>query len=163
MILSPHIITGAALGANLHNPYLMPLGAMALHHLLDKTPHYDYQIKPFSSIVALKILLDIGVGTLTVLIIYLFFNPDIDLTYTATGMFFGTLPDAILLASFVFTKNETLLKYQKIHAFLHFNDKSVNEEMDKNLTPQELFKKRFSWPRIFTQLAIAVIAIYFML
>lgn len=163
MILSPHIITGAALGANFHNSYLLPLAAIVLHHLLDKIPHYDYQIKPFSSIVALKIFLDISIGTLAVLAMSLFFNPDIDLTYAFIGMFFGTLPDAILLASFIFTGNELLLKYQKFHSFLHsHHKKNMDVEPLERLTPQELFKKRFSWLGIFTQLTVALIAIYFL-
>lgn len=163
MILSPHIITGAALGANFHNPYLLPLSAIALHHLLDKTPHYDYQIKPFSSIVALKIFLDISIGILTVLIVYFFFNPNLNIAYVFTGMFFGTLPDALLLASLILNKNKLLLKYQKFHNFFHFHDKDISKELEEKLTPQELFKKNFSWPKILTQAIAIAIAIYFLL
>ena len=161
MILSPHIITGAALGANFHNPYLLPLGAMALHHLLDRAPHYDYQIKPFSSRVVLKVFLDISIGLLTVTIIYLFISPNINLAYTALGIFFGTLPDGILLASFIF-KNNLLLKYQKLHSFLHFHDKNNKEALNRNFTLKELFRKKFFWIGAFTQLITLIVAVYFL-
>lgn len=162
MILSPHLITGAALSANFHNPYLMPISAIVLHHVLDKIPHYDYQIKPFSSRVASKVFLDILIGTITILIIYSFINPNISLTYTAMGMFFGILPDGLLLASFIFD-NKWLQKYQKFHNFFHYHGKNQNEKTDKNLAHQKLFKKRFSWMGVFVQLIVIIIAIYFMI
>lgn len=161
MILSPHIITGAALGANFHHPYLLPLSAIALHHLLDKIPHYDYQIKPFSSRVALKVFADISIGLLIVAIIYLFINSNINLMYTAMGMLFGTLPDGILLVSFIFNNN-ILIKYQKFHSFIHGHDKESDKELNKNLTLKELLKKRFFWLGIITQIIVVIIALNFL-
>lgn len=178
MILSSHLITGAALGANFQNIYLMPIAAMALHFFLDKIPHYDYKIKPFSLVVIAKVTADISFGIITILIIYLFFNPSINLTHTAIGMFFSALPDGFLLASFIF-KNKWLQKYQKLHVFFHKNNEGVPKINEKNeKTPiradsraisvveqsknNKLFKIGVG-AGLLTQIIVTAVAIYFLI
>lgn len=160
MILSPHIITGAALGANFSPEgwriFVLPIIAMILHHSLDLTPHYDYKLKPLSFIVALKVFLDIIIGASTIIIIYLFFNPQINIWTTASGAFFGTLPDGLLLLSFIFP-NKLLLKYQRLHNSLHFNNKQID-----TTTGLEI-KKPANILSIATQLIAIIIAIIFLL
>lgn len=160
MILSPHIITGAALGANFSSEgwrmFVLPIIAMILHHSLDLTPHYDYKLKPFSFIVALKVFLDIAIGTATIIIIYLFFNPQINILTTASGAFFGTLPDGLLLLSFIFP-NKLLLKYQRFHNSLHFNNKQIDPATGAET------KKGISIISVSTQLIAIVVAIIFLI
>ncbi len=160
MILSPHIITGAALGANFQSAdwriYLLPIVAIILHHSLDRIPHYDYNLKPFSSLVAFKVFLDISVGTSTVALIYLFFNTDIDIFNTAIGAFFGTLPDGILLLSFIFPE-KWLLKYQRFHASLHFHSKEINPQTGIET------KKTINFIGLFTQVTAVAISLYFLI
>lgn len=148
MVLSPHLIAGAALGAKFQNPYLMPMVAIALHHLMDRLPHYDYKIMPFSASSTIKISLDILAGILTIAFIYLFFNPAADLTSIINGVFFSALPDGILLLSLIFPKNNLLQKYQKFHGLFHYD-------------PIKTHKFRLSG--IYVQVIISVIAIYFLL
>lgn len=159
MILSPHLITSAALGANFQSTgwkiYLLPIIAIALHFILDRVPHYDYKIKPFSPIVAAKVITDISIGIIIILIIYLFFNPSLNLTIVAIGMFFGVLPDGFLLASFIF-KNEWLQKYQRFHNFFHRKESENPEATEKE-------KKAIAWAGLFTQIFVAIIAIYYLL
>lgn len=137
MVLSPHIIAGAALGANFPATswsfYLLPLAAIALHHALDRVPHYDYKIKPFSLVVALKVFADLAFGILTIWVIYRFFNPAINIYLTALGAFFGVFPDGLLLISF-FLPGKLANQYQNFHKFLHHRRQIVYPVRSK--TPQ---------------------------
>lgn len=145
MILFPHLIAGAALGAKFQNPYLMPIAAIALHHFMDRLPHYDYKILPFSASSIVKIIADISAGILTIAFIYLFFNPIANLTSIISGAFFSALPDGLLLLSFIFPKNNLLQKYQKFHGLFHYNPAKTQE---------------FRWSGILVQVIVILIAIY---
>lgn len=146
MVLSPHLIAGAALGAKFQNPYLMPLAAIALHHFLDRLPHYDYKILPLSAYSAIKISVDILIGILTIAFIYLFFNPAANLTSIVSGTFFSALPDGFLLLSLIFPKNNLLQKYQRFHSLFHYNSAKTQE---------------FRQGGILAQIIVATAAIYF--
>lgn len=123
------MIAGAALGANFPATnwsfYLLPLAAIALHHALDRVPHYDYKIKPFSLVVALRVFTDLTFGILTIWVIYRFFNPAINIYLTALGAFFGVFPDGLLLISF-FSPGKLANQYQSFHKFLHRRHQIVN-------------------------------------
>src|SRR3989344_2045791 len=153
MILSSHIITGAALGANFQNIYLMPTAAIALHFFLDKIPHYDYTIKPFSFIVSAKVFADIGISAITILIIYLFFNPNINPAYVIAGIFFSVLPDGFLLISFIF-QNKWLQKYRQFHDFFHW-------QSQKNPETNGEEKKIPTFWNLSAQLIVIIIALYY--
>lgn len=148
MILSPHLIAGAALGAKFNNPYLMPIIAIALHHFMDRLPHYDYKTLPFSTNSIVKISIDVMVGISTITFIYLFFNPIANLTSIISGAFFSALPDGILLLSFIFPKNNLLQKYQKFHGLFHCSPLKTQE---------------FRWSGILVQIIVVIVAAYFLL
>lgn len=128
MILTPHILIGAALGANLPPAtlflYLLPFAAVSLHYALDRVPHYDYKIYPFSLIRALKILLDLTFGILTIWLIYRFFNPTLNIPHTALGAFFGILPDGFSFLSFIIPW-KLFSRYQYFHNFFHHKKKAI--------------------------------------
>lgn len=148
MILSPHLIAGAALGAKFQNPYLMPLIAIALHHFMDRLPHYDYKILPFSASSTIKISIDISAGILTIAFIYLFFNPDANLASIASGAFFSVIPDGFLLLSLIFPQNNLLQKYRNFHGLFHYSSAKMQE---------------FRWSGILAQIIVSAIAIYFLI
>lgn len=50
MILTAHIITGAAVGVNFSNPWLVVLLSVICHHLADLLPHWDYGINVIGSL-----------------------------------------------------------------------------------------------------------------
>lgn len=150
------MIAGAALGANFGamtwSFYLLPLTAIALHHALDRVPHYDYKIKPFSLITASKVFVDLTFGILTIWVIYQFFNPAINIYLTALGAFFGVFPDGLLLISF-FLPGKLADRYQNFHKFLHHRHQIVNGEE----------KKAISWTGLLTQIIAIIIAIYLLI
>ena len=62
MILTTHILSGAALGANIQNPYLVATSAVALHFALDTLPHGDYLNKKSRLGEFWKVAVDFAVG-----------------------------------------------------------------------------------------------------
>ena len=92
MILTPHILSGAAVASQISNPFAMVIAAMAVHHILDMIPHWDYEIHSSRRRAAQKIALDIAIAG----IITLFFIWNLPLEkqfHILLGGFFGVLPD----------------------------------------------------------------------
>lgn len=66
MILTTHILSGAALGASVKNPYAVAGLAVILHFLLDLLPHGDYLNKKSRPWEFWKVILDFVIGLLLV-------------------------------------------------------------------------------------------------
>ena len=69
MILTPHVLVGAAIGLKFKNPVLIFLTAFLSHFILDTIPHTEYDIavlkeKPSKKFIkpAIKILIDLIIG-----------------------------------------------------------------------------------------------------
>ncbi len=130
MILSAHIITGAAVGVNFSNPWLVVLLIVICHHLTDLLPHWDYGIKEIPLRKSfLKISADILIGFILVAGTLMIFNEwEIPRNFSALfsglnlnimlGIFFSLLPDGLLFLSWIFPK-KPLTFYAKYHSFLH--------------------------------------------
>ena len=102
MILTAHILVGAAIGAKLGNPFLIVPAAYLSHILLDAFPHWEYSIdglderrytKAFLHKI-LKVFLDLAVGFSSVYFLARVVDPAI-LPFMALGGFFGALPDGV--------------------------------------------------------------------
>lgn len=117
MILTSHILAGAALGANTNNPALIALGAVALHFALDAVPHWDYDIYSSKTKTALKVSADLAMAGIVMLFL-IWHMPSEQQINALIGGFFGVLPDGFLLISYIF-KNNYLDKYAKFHDFWH--------------------------------------------
>jgi len=48
MLVSPHVATGAALGALIGNPFVVIPVALASHFVLDSIPHWQETLAPYS-------------------------------------------------------------------------------------------------------------------
>ena len=135
MILTSHILVGAAIGSKLGNPFLVAILAFGSHFVLDFLPHFEeYSIKnlkkkkidmrflkDFS-----KVIIDLSVGFL--IVIFLSYNND-NLTNILIGAFFGALPDGISFIGF-FLKNKILLPLKRIHERVHiFKYKKVSSSI----------------------------------
>lgn len=130
MILAAHIATGAAIGANFQNPWLIVLLSVVCHHLADLLPHWDYGIKEIPLRKSfLKISTDILTGFVLVAGTLIIFSEwEIPRNFSALfsglnlnlmlGIFFSLLPDGLLLLSWIFPK-KPLTFYAKYHSFLH--------------------------------------------
>lgn len=117
MILTPHLLVGAALAAKIHPLALAAILALLSHYLLDAVPHWDYSTRAViekrwrnSLPVFLKIFFDFLLG------IFVIFMLAKNVPLAFAGAFFAVLPDAITpLFIILFSGNKLLQK----HHFLH--------------------------------------------
>ena len=117
MVLTPHILAGAALGASITNPAAAAVGAFALHFALDAIPHWDYDIYSSRKKAALKVGADLAIAGIAVLFLIRHMPPEQQIS-TLIGGFFGVLPDGLLFLSFIF-KNKYLDRFARFHNVWH--------------------------------------------
>ena len=146
MVLTPHLLVGAAIATNIRFLPLALALAFLSHYFLDFLPHLEYSIeniqeKRWKSSLPdfLKVFLDISIGAFLVFIISKNFF------LAGTGGFFAILPDGLIFLGLIFpskllTLHDTFMK--RIH-FLK----------DKKISP--------FWGILCQSLIIAV-AIYFL-
>ncbi len=121
MILSTHILSGAALGANIQNPYVVAVLSIVLHFILDFLPHGDYLNKKSRLWECWKGILDVAIGLIIVSVIIFLFGNGLKtsrLTGIAIGIFFSLLPDATTFF-YLFLKIRFLKPVYGLHQFLH--------------------------------------------
>jgi hypothetical protein len=96
MILTTHILSGAAIGANIQNPYLVAASAFAFHFALDILPHGDYLNKKSGLREFWKVAIDLAIGLGTIAVILFFGDPALkNNSNILIGIFFSMLPDGI--------------------------------------------------------------------
>lgn len=117
MVLTPHVLAGVAVGTQISNPILAALGGVAIHYLLDMTPHWDYDIMTSRKKGLAKIAADItlaGIATLA-----LIWHLPLETQLTALwGGFWGVFPDG-LLAIRIFSGNDYFRRATQLHNFWH--------------------------------------------
>lgn len=134
MILLPHIIMGATIGAKTQNLGLIIILGLLSHFILDKIPHWDYSIKDIENfrktknfkkliINLIKTTLDGSIGLLIVFLVLWQKNlVNFDyLIFVFFGIFISTLPDILAILSKI-TDNNFLNAFTKFHDFIHFKN-----------------------------------------
>lgn len=146
MILTAHLLTGAALASKIHCAPLALSLAFLSHYFLDLIPHQEYSIENIrekrwkkSQLDFLKVFLDISFGTFFILLLAKN-NP---LIFTAA--FLAILPDGFTLLSLVFP-NKMLRIHDNFHQKIHFLE----------------YKKIPVFWRIFSQVLVVSLAIFFL-
>jgi hypothetical protein len=132
MILSVHLLAGAAIGSKVKNYWAILVLALLSHFILDALPHWEYTgLIPnvsgdYFMTVTVKALLDIllGVG-----VVGLFLRSSRLIRPALWGAFFALLPDGLIfayvLAQVFFGWNLTFLTYPiAFHDQFHFPDKT---------------------------------------
>lgn len=164
MILTPHIIVGAAIGAKTQDLGLIVILGLLSHIILDKIPHWDYdlpavfrefrknkKIKPLLSDF-IKMAIDITIGLLIVFLIIWyknFLNFDY-LPFILFGIFISLLPDIILGFAFLF-RNKIAKKINKISDFLHYK---INKKQKEG---------KITFLGLITQIIVIIISCVFLL
>jgi len=94
MIITPHILAGAAIGVHSPNVWASFCFGLISHYLLDSLPHWDYlesiKISKFNQLI--KIFIDFIIGVIIVLIITWPFSFNVLIIF---GIFGALLPDFI--------------------------------------------------------------------
>lgn len=149
MILTPHLIFGAAIASKISNPFLAIPAALISHYLLDTLPHKDYYSitnihqkqwnKSFFDFS--KVFLDIFLGGALIL---LFSDGNILLFLIALS---AIVPDGMTLVSILISGNKLIMRQQKFHiAMNRIGDAELNKKIPVSLG-------------IISQIAITLIAI----
>ncbi len=127
MQTTPHLIVGAAIGTQFHNPALVVTLATASHFVLDSIPHFgffiakgtvgmQYKVEDLSFKDINLVLADVLLG-----IVSLFFltrnNPSAELMWL--GAFCGFMPDLHHTLQILFD-SENLKKYTNFHMKFHY-------------------------------------------
>ena len=132
MILTPHILVGAAIGAKIHNLGLIIILGIFSHLILDKLPHWDYinsgikdfrKSKNFEALFKdlFKIATDGIIGLLIVFLITWQTHQLTNLFFIMLAIFVAVLPDILLGLVHLFAPRNFAEKYVKFHLrFLHF-------------------------------------------
>jgi hypothetical protein len=126
MILTPHILVGAAIGSKFSWPAVFFIGFLS-HYLLDALPHYEYDISDIKYkkiqlnkaffITLLKLTGDFCLGLLIVLL-FIFNNPHFFMA--AWGVFSSLLPDGLLFLYWNFPNNRLLKFFANPHRASHY-------------------------------------------
>jgi hypothetical protein len=128
MILTTHILAGAAIATKIKNPFIALTLAFFSNYLLDSLPHSEYSLKNMkehrwqnSAFDFLKVAFDLIFG----ISIILFFSKNYILSLA--GAFFAILPDGFTFLFFVFPNNKLLKKHFDLHESAHiFNNKKTS-------------------------------------
>jgi membrane-bound metal-dependent hydrolase YbcI (DUF457 family) len=131
MILAPHLLIGAVIGAKIKNLGLIIVLALFSHVVLDKMPHWDYPtpgIRGFKNNKNFKLLfidfLKIAIDALCGILVVIFLARRLDQLnnwiFILSGIFFATLPDIFLFASRIACSPKIADRYMNFHhRFFH--------------------------------------------
>ena len=131
MILTTHILAGAAIGSKVHNYWLVAALSIVSHFVLDFFPHNEYGINGLKNgrlnkaftLDFLKVAVD---GIVGFFVATLLFSDYQNFGYVFVGMIFAVLPDFILFLSYIFD-SKILNAIKKAHSgYVHFlKDKKI--------------------------------------
>lgn len=121
MILTVHLLTGAAIASKISNPlWVIPLAFLS-HYFLDLLPQAEYSIKNVrerywqkSFLDFFKVFLDVATGILLIF----FFSKNALLIFIAA--FFAILPDGFHLLAILFPGDRLLTWHQRLHKAINY-------------------------------------------
>lgn len=123
MVLATHALTGAVIGNNISNPWIIILLSIIIHYVIDSIKHGEY-VETFDSKVAFKntwwkICLDFSIGLAIILFVIYFKKLDaISVRNIFIGMFFSMFPDSLTLIYWK-TRWKLFEKLYKFHSWCH--------------------------------------------
>lgn len=121
MLTTPHLLVGAAIGSQFHNPYIVVPVAVASHFVLDGIPHlmgivevHDLDKKDLV-LVASDVILGIS-------LVYILSHSSVDPGMIYLGAFSAMVPDFHHSFQALFGPNR-LKKYTSFHLRFHYKKK----------------------------------------
>ncbi|RLC35435.1 MAG: hypothetical protein DRZ76_00055 [Candidatus Nealsonbacteria bacterium] len=148
MILTAHLLTGAAIASKISNPALAFPLAFLSHYLLDLPPQTEYEVENIkkarwhkASSDFLKVFLDIFFGMLLIIL----FSDGSPIIFAAA--FLAIVPDGLHLLNLIFPRSKPLAWHQRLHSAI-------------NLICNSKIQKRATWEGIIIQVIIILTAIF---
>jgi len=129
MILTSHLLAGAAIGSRVHDWWAVAALSMASHYLLDAIPHSQYKVRFLKSkssrkeviIDLFKIAVDFASGFFFVAFIGI---KSLNFPYMMFGMAMAVLPD-FLQFLYYFQKNKLLEIFTQVHDYFAFEKNQI--------------------------------------
>ncbi|MFZ2192949.1 MAG: hypothetical protein WAV31_01785 [Candidatus Moraniibacteriota bacterium] len=121
MILTTHALTGAVIGKNISNPWIIIILSLIIHFIMDSFRHGEYFDSRTATIkdTAWKIILDLSFSGVIILSFLFFYKPDFHITRNVLlGSFFSIFPDLLTVLFWKF-KWSFLGRIKNFHAFCH--------------------------------------------
>src|SRR3989338_4651969 len=117
MMITPHVLVGAALATRISNPFALVFFAVVSHFVIDMIPHHDYDINPLKK-KFYKIFID---GAIAAASLWYFIAPMPfeQQALCALGGFFGIFPDGLWMLHRLFGW-KFLGPYVNFHYKLHW-------------------------------------------
>ncbi|MFH1671439.1 MAG: hypothetical protein ABH889_01520 [Candidatus Portnoybacteria bacterium] len=118
MVITPHMLVGAAVGIHSNNIGMAFLFGLISHYIVDLLPHWEYmdQISISSKKDFLKIFLDFIIGSLIVLILVWDYPGRMAIGFAIIG---SLLPDILLFLDSRF-KSKFLKYHREYHHKIHY-------------------------------------------
>lgn len=152
MLLTPHALVGAGIGASADNIALIIILAFASHFILDMLPHFDWAIwhdnKDFDLEIRDYILVIIDFLISAGLLYFLWYNSGRD-SSILVGAFFAVLPDMIDVVPYwnkSLRKLPVFSQLHKLHTAIHFR-----------------LKPKYWYWGVITQMIIIIITLQFLI
>ncbi|MEI6587499.1 MAG: hypothetical protein WCO05_00965 [Candidatus Moraniibacteriota bacterium] len=126
MILVTHALTGAAIGKNIENPFLIIILSLAIHFIMDGLRHGEYFDDRIASIKTTwwKVTLDLFSGFLIILSALYFQKANFEqVRNILLGSFFSMFPDLLTLLFYCKIRLPFLAKIKKFHSLSHRYDR----------------------------------------
>jgi hypothetical protein len=149
MILTPHILLGAAIGSKIASPGVVFSLSFLSHYLLDALPHYEYDVSGLKGKSAKKIIIDLlqvaidfSIGM--ALALFLVWNSPFRTT-AILGMLSALVPDMLLFLHYRYPKSKFLNIFAVPHHAVHYL---------KNLSP--------AWLSLATEIIVSLAIIFFL-
>ncbi len=122
MILTTHALTGAVIGKNIENPWLVIILSLVIHYAMDSFRHGEYFDDRIATVKDTwwKVTSDLLIGFFIIFLIFYFQKSDfLTVRNVFIGVFFSIVPDFITLMYWTFKKNKFLAKIKAFHSWAH--------------------------------------------
>jgi hypothetical protein len=121
MVITPHLLIGAAIGFNLQSLWAIFIFSLISHFIADKLPHWEYDASSLENkkgilIFFIKVAADVALGFL---LLFLLLQQQSAWPYAVFGAFISALPDFPLLLYYFFPDSKLLAHYKKFHCDNH--------------------------------------------
>jgi len=137
MILTTHALTGAVIGKNIENYWLVIIFSLAIHYAMDAFRHGEYLDERISTVKDTwwKVAIDLMFGFLIIFLVIHFQKPALSVIKNIfIGTFFSIFPDFITLMYWKFEKNKILAKIKSFHSFCHCYSKFPKYSKERQWT-----------------------------
>lgn len=146
MILLAHATTGAIIGLKFHNPFIVILLSFISHFVLDRLPHWNYDVPKNPNIKAFLNMLPDIITTVVVYLVFILIYPSSWLIISI-GVTFAILPDFLSLSLYIPKVKKIMLPFLKFH-------KLIQNEISKK------YNKAF-WGLLSQTLYLTILILFF--